>query len=91
MRTEQREKQAVVTDVLFGFLYAWIVDRDPAARKALRRYCEYICFQGAPGFVSEAIDALEHKDNLGAEAWIRQTEAQYVQDKRAMLRYILGV
>lgn len=78
-------------DLLLGFLYAWRVGRISEAGAAIRRYCEYICLHGCPEFVSDVILHLEGMDKWSAEAWIRQTHTQYVQDDRAMLRYIFGL
>lgn len=90
-RKKQRTDVLRKDDILLGFLFAWIADRDSAAYDALRRYCEYICFHGCPSFPSDVIDALADMDKWSAVTWIQQTHAQYVQDERAMIRYILGV
>lgn len=94
MIQKQKKQRKVVLrkdDILLGFLYAWMAGRDPAAYDALRRYCEYICLHGCPGFASNVIDALEDMDKWSAAAWIQQTHSKYVQDERAMIRYILGI
>lgn len=76
--------------VVLFHLSAWKVDGNEKARDGLRRYCEYITMHGYQGGASAALAALDGMDKPQEIDWVKKTFAQYVQDERALIQYMMN-
>ena len=75
--------------VLF-YLSAWKVDKNEKARNGICRYCEYVAMRGYPAGAKKAFADLDNVDKAHGIAWIKRTFAKYVQDKKALIQYMMN-
>lgn len=71
-------------------LDGWKAENIPESRDAMRRYCEYIALHGGQTGASAAFSRLESMSMPHARAWVKATFDRYVQDKEAVVQYVLN-
>ena len=76
--------------VVLFHLSAWKVDKNEKAHNGLQRYCEYITMHGYRGGAEKAFAELTSMDKPRGIAWIKRTFAEYVQDQKALIQYMMG-
>lgn len=76
--------------VVLFHLASWKEDGNEKAHNGLRRYCEYITMHGYQGGAKAALAALDGMDKPQGIAWVKRTFAQYVQDERVLIRYMMN-
>lgn len=76
--------------VLLMCLSAWKLDASEKAHDVLQRYCEYIAAHGYRGGATKALEELDRLGKGSDAAWIRHTFARYMNDKNALMQYVMG-
>lgn len=75
--------------VVLFHLASWREDSNEKAHDGLRRYCEYLAMHGYPGGASAALAELDGMSKPQAIEWVKRTFARYVQDKQALIHYMM--